>query len=110
VEAPRSAVDRLADGAGGGGHRRAHGEKTAVRAGHLQRGGSPTTFDRLTALRFGAAAVRAVADGEFGVMVAYTPPGLSRVPLANVVGRTKTVPLDSDTLQTARDLGINLGD
>ena len=42
--------------------------------------------------------------------VAYTPPGLSRVPLADVVGRTKTVPLDSDTLQTARDLGINLGD
>jgi 6-phosphofructokinase 1 len=106
-------VDRL----GGIGSRvaRAIAERTGKETrslvlGHLQRGGSPTTFDRLIALRFGAAAVRAVADAEFGVMVAYTPPGLSLVRLADVVGRTKTVPLDSDTLQTARDLGMNLGD
>jgi phosphofructokinase-like protein len=78
--------------------------------GHLQRGGSPTTFDRLLALRFGSAAVRAIADGRFGTMVAYTPPTISTVPLADVVGRTKYVPVDSDTIQTARDIGINLGD
>ena len=70
----------------------------------------PTTFDRLLALRFGTAAVRAIAAGAFGTMVAYTPPTISTVPLADVVGRTKTVPLDSDTLQTARDLGISFGD
>jgi 6-phosphofructokinase 1 len=78
--------------------------------GHLQRGGSPTTFDRLLGLRFGAAAVRAVAEGEFGVMVAYTPPTLSRVPLEAVIGQSKYVPLDGDTISTARELGISLGD
>jgi len=85
-------------------------ETRSLVLGHLQRGGSPTTFDRLLALRFGAAAVRAVADGEFGVMVGFAPPKLVRVPLADVIGRTKTVPLDSDTVLTARALGISLGD
>lgn len=78
--------------------------------GHLQRGGSPTTFDRLLGLRFGAAAVRAVSEGTFGVMVAYTPPTLSLVPLEDVIGRSKNVPLDGDTVRTARELGISLGD
>jgi len=85
-------------------------ETRSLVLGHLQRGGSPTTFDRLLALRFGAAAVRAVADGEFGVMVGFAPPKLVRVPLADVIGHTKTVPLDSDTVMTARALGISLGD
>jgi phosphofructokinase-like protein len=78
--------------------------------GHLQRGGSPTTFDRLLGLRFGAAAVRAIADKAYGTMVALTPPTVSRVPLKDVVGRIKNVPLDSDTVLTARELGISLGD
>ena len=78
--------------------------------GHLQRGGSPTTYDRLLALRFGAAAVRAIADGAFGVMVGLNGADITRVPLADVAGRPKNVPLDSDTLRTARDLGIELGD
>jgi 6-phosphofructokinase 1 len=78
--------------------------------GHLLRGGRPTTFDRLLALRFGAAAVRALAEGHDDVMVALDPPAVRLVPLARVAGRMKTVPLDSDTVQTARDLGICLGD
>ncbi len=78
--------------------------------GHLQRGGSPTTFDRLLALRFGSAAVRAIAEGEFGVMVAYHPPSVERVPLSQVVGRMKQVPLDSGIILTARHLGISFGD
>jgi ATP-dependent phosphofructokinase / diphosphate-dependent phosphofructokinase len=78
--------------------------------GHLQRGGSPTTFDRLTALRFGAAAVRAVAEGKFGYMVALDPPQIKLVPLADALAKPKRVPLDSDTVQTARELGICLGD
>ena len=78
--------------------------------GHLQRGGSPTTYDRLLALRFGAAAVRAIADRCFGVMVGLNGPTISRVPLADVVGRPKNVPLDSDIIATVRDLGISLGD
>jgi phosphofructokinase-like protein len=78
--------------------------------GHLQRGGSPTTFDRLLALRFGSAAVRSIADGEFGVMVAYNPPNLTRVPLDQVAGKTKRVPLDSGVILTGRHLGISFGD
>lgn len=78
--------------------------------GHLQRGGTPTTFDRLLALRFGSAAVRAVADGEFGCMVGLAAQSIVRVPLDEIEGRTKRVPLDNDTLATARDLEISLGD
>jgi ATP-dependent phosphofructokinase / diphosphate-dependent phosphofructokinase len=78
--------------------------------GHLQRGGSPTTYDRLLALRFGAAAVRAIADRAFGTMVGLNGPDITRVPLEQVVGKAKNVPLDCDTIRTARDLGISLGD
>ncbi len=78
--------------------------------GHLQRGGSPTTYDRLLALRFGAAAVRAIADCAFGCMVGLNNATITRVPLEEVVGRSRNVPLDSDTVVTARELGINLGD
>ena len=78
--------------------------------GHLLRGGSPTTFDRLTALRFGAAAVRALDEGQSGVMVALAFPNVNYVPLDQVAGRLKSVPLDSDTLLTGRDLGISFGD
>jgi 6-phosphofructokinase 1 len=85
-------------------------ESRAVVLGHLQRGGTPTTFDRLTSLRFGAAAVRMVADGHFGVMVALDPPDVRAVPLVEVTGRTRTVPTDGDTVATARDLGICFGD
>jgi 6-phosphofructokinase 1 len=78
--------------------------------GHLLRGGSPTTFDRLAALRFGAAAVRALDEGHSGVMVALAFPNVNYVPLEEVAGRMKGVPLDCDTLQTGRDLGICFGD
>ncbi|MEW6440345.1 MAG: 6-phosphofructokinase [bacterium] len=78
--------------------------------GHLQRGGSPTTFDRLLATRFGGAAVRFIEQGRFGIMVSHNPPGMVPVPLALAVERMKRVPLDGDTVQTARDLGICLGD
>jgi 6-phosphofructokinase 1 len=85
-------------------------ETRSLVLGHLQRGGSPTTFDRLLGLRFGAAAVRAVADGAFGVMIGYNPPAITRVPMEQVIGKARHVPLDSDTVLTARDLGISLGD
>jgi len=78
--------------------------------GHLQRGGSPTTFDRLLALRYGAAAVRFIADGLRNVMVASCPPTMAAVPLAVAVEKMKFVPLDSDSILTARDLGISFGD
>jgi len=78
--------------------------------GHLQRGGSPTTFDRLLGLRFGAAAVRLIAEGKFGQMVALDPPTIVSVPLDEALAAPKRVPLDSDSIATARDLGISLGD
>ena len=82
----------------------------AIVLGHLQRGGSPTTFDRLLALRFGAAAVRFIAEGKRNVMVAHRPPGMAAVPLEDVLGKMKTVPLDSDSILTARETGVCLGD
>jgi len=78
--------------------------------GHLQRGGQPTAFDRLLSLRFGAAAVRLIAAGDFGKMVALTDHGIRAVSLEEATNRMRRVPLDSDVLQTARDLGICLGD
>jgi 6-phosphofructokinase 1 len=78
--------------------------------GHLLRGGSPTAFDRLAAMRFGTAAVRALEAGESGVMVALAFPNVNYVPLEDVAGRMKGVPLDCDTLQTGRDMRICFGD
>jgi phosphofructokinase-like protein len=78
--------------------------------GHLQRGGSPTTFDRLVSLRFGAAAVRLVEEKKFGCMVALDPPHVKAVPLEEVIGKTRQVPPESDVVQTARDIGICFGD
>jgi 6-phosphofructokinase 1 len=90
-------------------HRTGKETRTLV-LGHLQRGGSPTTYDRLLALRFGGAAVRAIADRAFGTMVGLNGSDITRVPLDQVVGRAKNIPLDSDIIATARELGISLGD
>jgi ATP-dependent phosphofructokinase / diphosphate-dependent phosphofructokinase len=85
-------------------------EARYVVLGHLLRGGTPTAFDRLISLRFGAAAVRALASGVSGVMVALDPPRVQHVSLESAIRRMKTVPLDCDTIATARDLGVCLGD
>ncbi len=89
---------------------RTNRETRSLVLGHLQRGGSPTSYDRLIALRFGAAAVRCAAAGQFGVMVALDPPEIRPVPLDQAIQQIKRVPLDSDTVQTARDLGVSFGD
>jgi 6-phosphofructokinase len=85
-------------------------ETRLVVLGHLLRGGSPTRFDRLIAQRFGAAAVRAIAEGQKGIMVALDPPTVKYVPLESATKRMKTVPLNSDIMLTARDMGICFGD
>jgi 6-phosphofructokinase 1 len=85
-------------------------ECRSVVLGHLLRGGSPSGFDRVIAARFGAAAVRALAAGQSGVMVALGPQAIDLVPLEAVAGRTRLVPVDCDTVATARELGICLGD
>ena len=102
---------------GGAGEKVAHdieelsGKETRlVVLGHLLRGGTPTAFDRLIALRLGAAAVRAIEECQFGTMVALDPPHVKYVPIPEAIGKLKFVPLDCDTVQTARDLGIVFGD
>ena len=85
-------------------------ETRFVILGHLQRGGSPTAFDRTLATRFGGKAVELILKGQFGKMVANHPPDLVPVPLGDVVGKTKTVPLDNDLLTTARAMGVSFGD
>ncbi|UCF66651.1 MAG: ATP-dependent 6-phosphofructokinase [Acidobacteriota bacterium] len=85
-------------------------ETRTVVLGHLQRGGEPTARDRLIALRFGAAAVRMVAEQTFSVMVALDPPTVRAVPLGDATRRMKSVPLDCDTILTAREMGLCLGD
>jgi 6-phosphofructokinase 1 len=78
--------------------------------GHLQRGGSPTTFDRLLALRFGAAAVRFVEGKVFDHMVALIDSQMVAVPIAEAIAMRKKVDLNSDKVMTARDIGICFGD
>ena len=85
-------------------------EARCVVLGHLLRGGTPTTFDRLISLRFGAAAVRALDEGKSGVMVALDPPTVRYVPLEDATKRLKTVSLTSDIVLTARDMGTSFGD
>jgi phosphofructokinase-like protein len=85
-------------------------ETRCVVLGHLLRGGSPSSMDRLLSLRFGAAAVRALAEGMTDVMVALDPPLVRYVPLERCVSRMKRVPLHGDTVATARDLGVCFGD
>ncbi|HXW05211.1 MAG TPA: ATP-dependent 6-phosphofructokinase [Vicinamibacterales bacterium] len=85
-------------------------ETRTVVLGHLQRGGAPTSFDRVLATRFGARAVELVLAGQFGNMVAFHPPDIVAVPLEKIVGRTRNVPLDFDVVRTARAMRISFGD
>ncbi len=85
-------------------------ETRVIVLGHLQRGGAPTTFDRLLCLRFGTAAIRFAEAGKFGTMVALRSTDICAVPIKEAIGRMKTVPPDSDIIQTARSLGISFGD
>ncbi len=85
-------------------------ETRLVVLGHLQRGGAPTTFDRVLGTRFGAAAARLVRKGAFGRMVALIPPDVESVPIAEAISRVKTVPVDCDTIESAREIGISFGD
>lgn len=78
--------------------------------GHIQRGGSPNTYDRVLATRYGVAAFDAVAAREYGRMVALKGSDIVTVPLADAVNKLKKVPLDDPVLLTARKLGLQFGD
>lgn len=85
-------------------------ETRSLALGHLQRGGSPNAYDRLIALRFGAAAVQFVQERRFGCMVALDPPHVRAVPLREIVKTRKLVPVGGDVVRTARALGTSFGD
>src|SRR5690554_411337 len=78
--------------------------------GHLQRGGSPTTFDRLLALRYGAAAVRAIEAGKFGHMVSFKCANVALTTMEKALKTVKRVDVTGDTVLTARDMDICFGD
>jgi phosphofructokinase-like protein len=78
--------------------------------GHLQRGGTPTAFDRALCSMFGAMAVELIAAGDFGKMVGWVGTQLAAVPLEDAIGRLKTIPPEGNLARTARALGISLGD
>lgn len=78
--------------------------------GHLQRGGQPTSYDRLLATRFGGAAVEAIEAQKWGYMVALQTPHIVCIPIADALKEPKRVELTHDTIRTARALGISFGD
>jgi 6-phosphofructokinase 1 len=77
--------------------------------GHIQRGGSPCSFDRVLGTRLGSEAVKAASEGRFGVMVALKTPDITLVPLAELAGKVRTVPPDSQLIRCAEDIGISMG-
>jgi ATP-dependent phosphofructokinase / diphosphate-dependent phosphofructokinase len=82
----------------------------AVVLGHLQRGGTPTAFDRMLATEFGAHAVRLVHEGRFGETVCYRPPEIESAPIADAIRNLSTVNPRGSAVQAARALGIGFGD
>lgn len=85
-------------------------ETRSLVLGHLQRGGSPTGYDRLLATRFGGAAIQAVADKRWGHMVALQSPHLVCLPIEEVLREEKRVDPEHDIVKTARAVGISFGD
>lgn len=78
--------------------------------GHLQRGGAPTTLDRILGTRFGVKAMNLVAEGKFGSMVSYQNYQVRHVTIADAVNRLRLVPANGELVQTARDVDICFGD
>jgi 6-phosphofructokinase 1 len=78
--------------------------------GHLQRGGPPTTWDRILATRFGVKAVQLANEGHFGSMVSYQNYQVRHVPIAEAVNRLRLVPPNGEMVHTARDVDISFGD
>jgi len=82
-------------------------ESRCVVLGHLQRGGSPNAFDRMLGTNFGACAVRALASGETGKMVALQAGTVVTVPISEACTAIKTVAGDGQLVRSARDIGIS---
>ena len=90
--------------------RRVNQETYPLALGKLVKGGALTAVDRQLGIAYGAAAVRGIQEKQSGVMVSFQPPELRFVPLAEAINKIRTIPLDSVFIETARTLGICLGD
>jgi len=77
--------------------------------GHLQRGGDPTTLDRILGVQFGVKAVQLASEEKFGMMVSYQNYEVHEVPIAEAVHRLKKVPPSSQFVEMARAVGISFG-
>ncbi len=86
------------------------GKRGARSWGILQRGGAPSTLDRILGTRFGVKAVKLIHEGQFGSMVSYQNYQVRHVPIADAVNRLRLVPPDGELVQTARDVEISFGD
>jgi ATP-dependent phosphofructokinase / diphosphate-dependent phosphofructokinase len=78
--------------------------------GHLQRGGSPTAYDRILATRYGTKAVELAIHGKFGHMVSLRGLHVTAVPIAEAIAQQRLVPVDGEIVKSARAVGINFGD
>jgi 6-phosphofructokinase 1 len=78
--------------------------------GHLQRGGRPSSYDRILSTRYGVAAVELINQGKFGSMVALQGNTITSVTLEEAVGKLKTVPTDSEIINIAKSVGVSFGD
>ena len=85
-------------------------EARAVVPGHIQRGGSPSAYDRVLASQFGVHAAQLIEKGEYGVSVALAGNTITHNPLNEIAGVPKLVPPDHQMVQVARDMGISFGD
>ncbi len=90
--------------------RRTGKEVRCCTLGHLQRGGSPTSLDRILATRFGVMAVKLIAEGRFGRMVSYESYRVDSVPIEDAVSALKTVDPESEVVAAARAIGVCFGD
>ena len=88
----------------------AHREVRVTVLGHLQRGGSPSPFDRVLSTRFGVAAVELIAAGKFGRMVSLRGRGITDVAIDDAVEKLKTVDPSCELVRTAREIGVCFGD
>ena len=78
--------------------------------GHFQRGGSPCAYDRVLSTRFGAAAAKLIREKKYGNMVGLVNGKIVPVPLGEVAGKLKTVPVDCEEILAAKEIGISFGD
>jgi 6-phosphofructokinase 1 len=85
-------------------------ECRATILGHVQRGGTPTAFDRILATRYGAAALELVLEKKFGRMVAWVGSKMTDVSIADAIGKLKLVPPDLPLIRSLKSMGISFGD